>query len=370
MKKKLIYIAVIYVLIMSLSMQSAIAQYVVQAGVFNTNVPGKIEFRDTPSWSGLFTGKHEKGEKAFRSMEKSMAEICSVVTEVPVMNPPMGFNVKPYVSSFLVPQKYYDTLVPLMDVTFCDYPFFTLKGKHKMEQSDHWSSSMVVFENDPQWLIDENNDIEANCDSVGIPAFYYRPQMNKDKNDDWIIKPEKVIAVIHVIKKKGVPLYTPVTKEEYLDYKLKLAQKELVSLKRMLIDERKNSEKNPTDQEWKDDVHYTEDNITNTIKATREYQQALNSWKEDTLKAPAYTSVYYNPKKNGSYIDLVSPSYKGAVEFVRLNSRYFDKSLPADAPQLIMIGANYDLSATPQMKYEVKKWFDQIDYAKLQHMIH
>jgi hypothetical protein len=375
MKKTLIYIPIILGLIQDLNIQSASAQYVAQNAIYNTNIPGKIEFQDTPSWSGLFHTITPAGKKYFKPLEKNMATICSVVTDVPAMKPPKGFNVKPYISSAYNKQatnnkytQYYDP-VALMNVTFCNYAFYTLNQTRKMVQSTTWTSSIAISENDPEWLIHEDNNLDENCDSVGIPHFYYHPAMHKDKNGDWVIKSSHNLSEIRIIKKKGVPLYTPVTQKEYLEYKLKLYQKQLTGLKKDLIYNKKNSAEHPKDQVLKDDIHYTEDNITTTEKGIREYEKALSTWTADKFNEPAFISEYYYNPSHGSFIDLVPPDYKGAQELVRLNKNYFDRSLPAGTPQLIMIGADYNISATPNMKQEVKSWFNEINYEKLQSMI-
>lgn len=339
------------------------------------NLPGKIWYynKANDSWSGLFKTIFSNQRKYFLPMEKNMAKICSIIIAVPDLLPPRGFNVKPYVSSGSNEQSFHHYPVSLMDVTFCNYPLYTDKQTHQIKQSGEWGTGILVFVNDPARLLQEDYTIDNNCDSLGIPYFYYRPQMERDKKGYWVIKPMKVITSIRVIKKKGVSLYIPLTKKEYLEYKLKLTQKGLRDNKNQLALREKmfrNANTSSDKGYWKDAINYANKWVKDDLTAIGEYQNALKTWANSRLTEPAYTSIYYNLENNKSAIDLVAPDYKGATELVRLNMAYFNKSLPKGTPQLILIGIQNDSRFTPpDINQKVNAWFSQIDYQKLQAMI-
>lgn len=332
-----------------------------QSVKFNTNVPGKIVYKNTPSWSGFFNTIEPRWKKYYHPLEKAMAKACSIITDAPVINPPRGFNIKPHIGAFSTGLLLYNKHFPAMDVTFSDYSYYTLPNKSKMELSTNWSSGISIFINDPDFLLQQSYSLEDDCDSAGIPVMYYRPKMGRAKNGDWIIYPAKLLDAVHIIKKKGVPLYIAVTKKEYLNLELTLEEHKLNRVKSRLVHDKKEGSQ--------DDVSSDEDYIKRAEREINEYRQALSGWSSDVLNQPAYTSAYYNPYKEGKVINLVPPDYKGALEFVRINKKYFDTTLPKNAPQLILIGADYHLSVTAYMREKVKTWFNEIDYAKLHQLI-
>jgi hypothetical protein len=361
------------ILIFTANIQSSPAQ-----DINAENTPGKIAFQETPdpSWQKLFNVQSSVGRSNYyKPMEKYVAEVCNIVTDVPTVKPPRGFTIKPYISgsSKEFDRLFPDRVLPYMNVTFCDYPFFTDKQTHQIKPSGEWGTSIRVFVNDPEWLLETDYNVLNHCDSLGIPYFYYRPGTYTDKNGYWVMKPSKGLTEIRIIKKKNVPLYIPLTQKEYLEYKLKLHQRSLASDKKMLaVSEKKlqNLQYPENDPVFKQDIKDENQNIEDDIKAIRDYQQALSAWSAEKLNAPAYTSIYYRPKRGQNQIDLVSADYKGARELVRFNRAYFDKTLPKGIPQLIMIGAQDDPHfSVPYVTQKVNNWFNQIDYGKLQAMI-
>lgn len=337
------------------------------------HLPGKVQYGDAahpwPAYFKLFASRNKVKGNFFEPIYKNTAKICSIVTDVPVLKPPRGFNINPdALETGLGPA--YTIHLPGLIVKFCNYPLYTDKQTHEVKQSESWGSSMQLYLNDPKMLFNYANNIEEDCDSVGIPVFHFKPEMHIDKNGFQVLDGIKTVQEIRVIKKKGVPLYTPLTQKEFLEFEIKREQMQLNQMKLQLVQTRKQSQENPQNQELKDDVGYVEDNITNTIKGIRNYEKTLNSMSAEQLQAPAYTSVYYTPPVGHYYFDLVSPTYKGATELVRLNKDYFDESLPKSSIQLILVATNYSTrSASPELIQTIKTWFKQIDYEKLQSMI-
>jgi hypothetical protein len=66
----------------------------------------------------------------------------------------------------------------------------------------------------------------------------------------------------------------------------------------------------------------------------------------------------------------VSPSAKKARELVRINPTYINESLPKSAIQLMIISTYYADGIRPDIIKKLETWFNQIDYKKLQAMIH
>lgn len=377
MKKILLFTLLIFG-VFDLGMEQTAAAQATKAQLTKAhNTQGKIEFQETPdpTWSKLFKESISTSEqKYFRPFEKYMAGILNVVIDVPVLKPPKGFRVEPDVMPNSTIQALYNSPVPPMEVYFPNYEFIIDSKTHQIKkQHTDWGSSIRVFLNYPKGLLIESSEFNDNCNSLRIPVFYYKPKMHKDNNGYWVAEASGILTEIRLIKKKGAPLYIPITQKEYLEYKKALAKKGVLSGKKSIKKytyKIKHLKSASYRTYYKSIIKSNKQSIVRYQKAIGIFKQALSTWPKEKLNAPAYLSNYYLPGKNDQPIDLVSAKDKGAHELVRFNQAYFDKTLPKDIPQLILIGYQGGTRFnSPYMAKTVKAWFNQIDYAKLQAML-
>lgn len=229
MKRQRFYFALVCILLMNAVCTDSFAQ------VENAmDAVGKIYYQETvdSSWAKLFAAQSSVSRSGYyKPLMKYVAEICNIVTDVSAVKPPKGFNIKPVISESArkFDKIYPNRVLPYMDVTFCNYVLYTDKRTNKIKQAGRWDSSIELFVNDPKFLLTYDNSIARNCDSVGIPTFYYKPKMHKDRNGYWVLVPDHIFNEIRIVKRADVPLYIPLTQREYLEYKLKLHQRSLVS---------------------------------------------------------------------------------------------------------------------------------------------
>jgi hypothetical protein len=357
-----------FLLMLTIEIQSSTAQ-----NINDDNLAGKMQYgvpgHPWPELFKTFISSHHDNKKYYDVLCHTAEKICATIAQPPVVNPPRGFNINPYAGGNLLILPFPGGVKGLT-VTFCDYPLYIDKNTRQVKQSGTWGSSIRLYVNDPEMLFNYSYRLEDDCDTAGVPEFSFRPAMHRDKDGFWVSEGVKNLQQVRIIKKKGVPLYAPLTQKEFLEFEIKFEQKDLVHCKKELIHDKKMAAKYPQDATFKNDVHFSEDNVTNTIKAIRDYQKSLNTMSPAELQQPAYTSHYFITPKGHYIFDLVPPNYKGAVEMVRLNPQYFDKTLPVGATQLIVVATAYSTrSASPDMIQKLKTWFGQINYQQLQALI-
>jgi hypothetical protein len=363
--KKIIHtLFVLTVILMLGRIQSSFAQ---DSNV--QNHPGKITYRNAEEpWPALFKNDHRR--TYHKPILKKVAATCAVISKAPVVNPPKGFNIGLSVEPLLGDP--YSTSIPHMQIMFANYVYSLNKQSGKIVQARTFGSDLRLTVNNPYILL--NQYLRDDYEKAGVKPFHYKPDMHRDANGFWVVKGIKMIHEARIVKRKDRPLFIPLTQKQYLKFEIKWEQSRLKDAKKTVASE-KNTIRGVTNKSEKNslikDLASYEEGVTEIEEAIKDYQSEMNIMPAEKLKAPAYISPAILPSKKGHYYsDLVSPSAKKARELVRINPTYMDESLSKNAIQLMVISTYYAGGIRPDIIKKLEIWFNQIDYKKLQAMIH
>jgi len=332
------------------------------------NVSGKIKGK-SPNGNWHFQMVMQNNSQKYQAMKKNMLGILSVITSVPVVNAPKGFDVDPFLSissdlNSSSPNGDYTPVRASFDLSCFNYHKNESSGKILRAEESH--SGMNVIANDLSSFY--GNTFKQDCMDTKTVFFFTGFPVDSSNKNYLIIKNSRVL------RKNLKTLFVSVTKNEYLRFLIKKENLIKQNFQNNLED--LNNLKNLNSPDADKAVKQNEKYISSVNLLINQYNSELSASEKDNKNEPSYVENLLNDNKLSADqsvyeypYQLVTQQSKNSTALWKINPDYFDTSLPESSVQVLILNYHSSNFCPPFMKQRLKDWFHQIDYSKLDNLI-
>lgn len=331
----------LFSVLFSLSLMSvSYAQQVVRP----EEVIGKINGRsaDGKTWHFEMRNNLEKYSRYYPQMNKIIMQAFAIVTEAQVVSPPKGFYISPSLAAFkkqtIFPAS--KVISGLIDLLCFNYAK-NRDGSAGVHKSGESHGGIRIEINDLQHTYKVEHYMADVCADINYPDLFFFPEIYKISSTQLLINKNS-----RVLKKAGRPIFTPLTNQEYYEFMIKKIKYDL------------------------ENTMY--DGLVGKIKnLLQQYETNLQKLSPQEKKAPVYVVDDYGEHYTDYdyYLKPSSATSPSAKMLYRINPQYYDSSLRATTPQVLIVHWHASGYCPLFEKRALQLWFRQIDYEALQAMV-
>ncbi len=291
-------------------------------------------------------------------LKVEIGKVQNIVLQNPLLQPPTGFNagVEEFVSAAPAEIPWQKHPGGQLVLGFKAFYLDNAAGSVKLNQEA--TSDMEININSFRNLYDKTYN-EAS------PIFFFRYNWKMvDSTDEYYEIETTDKQPIRIIS-NGKPVFVPLTREQYLSYKIKIDKKnEDDGMQKYNYDN-----KTMADVPVKQKILDADKDLENTWHQKLNFhRQQLASMNAGEKNQPAYI-IWGGHANPGDLEELTASSDASGQELWTINPDYFNKNLPLSAIQLITVQAQYPPQYTGFMLDKLVSIFHKTDYQKLKALI-
>ena len=346
------------------------------------NVTGKITGKNEDgSWHFEARDNLQANEKQYYAgMKQQLLRIFSVATQVPVLDPPKGFDVDPSLAVYCD----LDPVFSLHDsrgdagrdpiqgvISMPGFNYYRNQYSHKIKKHEESHGGLDLYVNDVSKILYDK--FKNECSDAGVPLFFFLPDITS-KSTGKIIIGDRVI----ILKEKGRPVFTPLTKQGIMQFMIRKMKHDLPGLEDDVRENKDNLvgylkmakqyQDSKTEALYRKNIVAAENKVDSANRMILNYQNSLAKMARLERQAPVYVVRDFNDP-DFDYYKLSASSAKGAKELYTFNPNYYSPALPRSAIQLIVVGYHASNFCPSFMKERLRDWFQQINYSRLTEVI-
>ena len=355
--------------------------------IFFVSIPFAVIAQSSPeNVTGRITGKSKGGSWHFEMrdnlsanerqhyavMKQQLLHIFSVITKVPVLDPPKGFDIDPSLAAYCDLDPVFSSRNgagnekdPIQGViSMMSFNYYVDQNSHKIRKGEESHGGLDLHVNDVSDVLPD--EFKNLCSDACTPLFFFLPDITI-KDPGKIVIGDQVI----ILKEKDRPVFTPLTQKGIMQFMIRKMQHDLSGLKDDVQENKDNltgylkmakQYQDPkTEALYRENIVAAENKVDSTSRMILNYRNSFAKMTSLELQAPVYVVRDFNDP-DFDYYKLSTSSAKGAKELYTFNPNYYNPTLPRSAIQLLVVGYHASNFCPPFMKDRLRDWFQQINY--------
>ena len=360
------------------------------------NATGKISGNETTNiFKRIDAAKNIDRTKA-EGLKKCLASQLKIFYSDPLLNPPIGFNVR---TSFGITNDPFAKNILFPSCSF-QFDFYYLDKDEKTGGTKvSMDGTLIAMEtNAEDHFFRQVGNFWKDCSNANFPLFFEQPPIS-DSNANYIelnfkkygypaIAPDKPFRIV---RRNNQPLFVPLTRKEFLQFLIAQKKYEIKEDEKLIPDLQKNIKE--SQQTLQNPPSYmTEDFKKALVKGVSKIEKAIDNTKEEISQKQNKMREYESMLSSMPSVEAVSPARLdenkktddfdqskrlvpcGRMEGVglyKINPGYYDRAATAPGAQLIIVYyqlPNLSVFEKTQFNYLEKKTmeiFNHLNYHQL-----
>lgn len=333
-------------------------------------------------------------QELFGQFKANLHKIKTIALQNPLLQSPKGFNIE--VNNFIdeASRDFSFLKLPSGNLALGFSDLYADENTHEIKSDEEGDADLQINFNSFRFLYPDTYSNDVAAVNHIVPVFFFKYSIKElDSTKNYIEFQSSERWPIRVLT-NGSPLFVPLTKEQYLKFKIafdkkevndaeKDQQKEVLNLEEIKKEQRVLQKKATLTRLEKIMLGTDTASIKNLQPVVAAGQQLIDTWQQRLNKhQQQFSALSVMDKKSPAYIiwggennadkmqELTTGEDENGQELWTINPQYFKKSLPAGDIQLITVLPEHHPQMTSGFMIEkLKALFNKVDYEKLKELI-